>query len=158
MYTAQKNMDLFIKHGIYTKEEIEARAEIHIENYVTVLTIEAKTMVDMIRHQILPAVSKCADDLCQRAYHKDAMHIPCQYETSTATQIAALSDTLMAACDKLAQDLDSIPADSSEAMHYCHDVLLADMAEARTSADHLETLTASEYWPFPVYSDLLFYV
>ena len=69
MYTAQKNMDLFINHGIYTKGEIEARAEIHIENYSTVLTIEAKTMADMIRHQILPAVSKYADDLCQRAYH-----------------------------------------------------------------------------------------
>ena len=57
VYTAKKNVDLFVKHGIYTKEEINARAEIHIENYTTVLTIEARTMADMLRRQILPAVS-----------------------------------------------------------------------------------------------------
>ena len=64
MYTAPKNVDLFVKHGIYTKEEIEARAEIHIENYSTVICIEARTMTDMIRRQILPAVSAFAGDLC----------------------------------------------------------------------------------------------
>ena len=101
MYTAPKNVDLFVKHGIYTKEEIEARAEIHIENYTTVLTIEAKTMADMIRHQILPAVSDYADQLCQRAYHKDAMGVPHQYETSTAMQIGTLTDALQADCAKL---------------------------------------------------------
>ena len=158
MYTAPKNMDLFIKHGIYTKEEIEARAEIHIENYSTVLTIEAKTMVDMIRHQILPAVSKYADDLCQRAYHKDAMGVSRQYETSTAKEIADLTDALQNACSKMESDLDAIPADATAAMRYCHDVLIPDMEEARKAADQLETLTASDYWPFPVYSDLLFYV
>ena len=158
MYTAPKNMDLFIKHGIYTKEEIEARAEIHIENYSTVLTIEAKTMVDMIRHQILPAVSKYADDLCQRAYHKDAMGVSRQYETTTAKEIADLTDALQNACSKMESDLDAIPADATAAMRYCHDVLIPDMEEARKAADQLETLTASDYWPFPVYSDLLFYV
>ena len=158
VYTAQKNMDLFIKHGIYTKGEIEARAEIHIENYSTVLTIEAKTMADMIRHQILPAVSKYADDLCQRAYHKDAMGVSRQYETSTAKEIAALTDALQEICAKMEADLDAIPADATAAMNYCHDVLIPDMAKAREAADQLETLTASDYWPFPVYSDLLFYV
>ena len=158
MYTAPKNMDLFIKHGIYTKEEIEARAEIHIENYSTVLPIEAKTMVDMIRHQILPAVSKYADDLCQRAYHKDAMGVSRQYETTTAKEIADLTDALQNACSKMESDLDAIPADATAAMRYCHDVLIPDMEEARKAADQLETLTASDYWPFPVYSDLLFYV
>ena len=158
MYTAPKNVDLFVKHGIYTKEEIEARAEIHIENYSTVLTIEAKTMVDMIRHQILPAVSKYADDLCQRAYHKDAMGVSRQYETTTAKEIADLTDALQNACSKMESDLDAIPADATAAMRYCHDVLIPDMEEARKAADQLETLTASDYWPFPVYSDLLFYV
>ena len=72
-YTAKKNVDLFVKHGIYTKEEINARAEIHIENYSTVISIEANTMVDMIRHDILPAVSGYATDLCERAASKDAL-------------------------------------------------------------------------------------
>ena len=136
MYTAKKNVDLFVKHGIYTKEEINARAEIHIENYSTVISIEANTMVDMIRHDILPAVSGYATDLCERAASKDALGVSCKYETTTAKEIAKLTDALMGACDKLEKDL----------------------AKAREAADKLETMTASDYWPFPVYSDLLFSV
>ena len=158
MYTAKKNMDLFIKHGIYTKEEIEARAEIHIENYSAVISIEAKTMVDMIRHSILPAVSRYASDLCQRAASKEGLGVPCKYETSTAKEIGKLTDALLSACDKMEQDLEKMPADSKKAMDYCHQTIIPDMAEAREAADQLETLTDSKYWPFPVYSDLLFSV
>ena len=158
MYTAPKNVDLFVKHGIYTKEEIEARAEIHIENYTTVLTIEAKTMADMIRHQILPAVSDYADHLCSRAGTKKDLGACCQYEVSTACQIGSLTDALMAASDKLETDLSAIPADAAEAMRYSHDVLIPDMDTARRAADQLETLTSSDRWPFPTYSDLLFSV
>ena len=158
MYTAKKNMDLFIKHGIYTKEEIEARAEIHIENYSAVIAIEAKTMVDMIRHQILPAVSSYASDLCQRAAAKEGMGVPCKYETSTAKEIGKLTDALLSACDKLEKNLEKVPAGSKKAMDYCHQAIIPDMAKAREAADQLETLTDSKYWPFPVYSDLLFSV
>ena len=158
MYTAKKNMELFIKHGIYTKEEIEARAEIHIENYSTVISIEAKTMVDMIRHQILPAVSRYASDLCQRAASKEGMGVPCKYETATAKEVGKLTDTLLSACDKLEKNLEKVPAGSKKAMDYCHQAIIPDMAKAREAADQLETLTDSKYWPFPVYSDLLFSV
>ena len=158
MYTAKKNMDLFIKHGIYTKEEIEARAEIHIENYSAVIAIEAKTMVDMIRHQILPAVSSYASDLCQRAAAKEGMGVPCKYETSTAKEIGKLTDALLSACDKMEKDLEKMPGDSKKAMDYCHLTIIPDMAKAREAADQLETLTDSKYWPFPVHSDLLFSV
>ena len=158
MYTAKKNVDLFVKHGIYTKEEINARAEIHIENYSTVISIEANTMVDMIRHDILPAVSGYATDLCERAASKDALGVACKYETSTAKEIAKLTDALMADCDKLEKDMAKMPADAKKAMVYCHDTIISDMAKAREAADKLETMTASDYWPFPVYSDLLFSV
>ena len=158
MYTAKKNVDLFVKHGIYTKEEINARAEIHIENYTTVIGIEANTMVDMIRHDILPAVSGYATDLCERAASKDALGVACKYETSTAKEIAKLTDALMADCDKLEKDMAKMPADAKKAMVYCHDTIISDMAKAREAADKLETMTASDYWPFPVYSDLLFSV
>ena len=157
-YTAKKNVDLFVKHGIYTKEEINARAEIHIENYSTVISIEANTMVDMIRHDILPAVSGYATDLCERAASKDALGAACKYEKTTAAEIASLTDTLLDACDKLEADVAATPADAKEAMAYSHDVILADMTAARAAADKLETITAKEYWPFPVYSDLLFSV
>ena len=158
MYTAPKNVDLFVKHGIYTKEEIEARAEIHIENYSTVICIEARTMTDMIRRQILPAVSAFAGDLCSRAGTKKDLGACCQYEVSTACQIGSLTDALMAASDKLETDLSAIPADAAEAMRYSHDVLIPDMDTARRAADQLETLTSSDHWPFPTYSDLLFSV
>ena len=158
MYTAPKNVDLFVKHGIYTKEEIEARAEIHIENYSTVICIEARTMTDMIRRQILPAVSAFAGDLCSRAGTKKDLGACCQYEVSTACQIGSLTDALMAASDKLETDLSAIPADAADAMRYSHDVLIPDMDTARRAADQLETLTSSDRWPFPTYSDLLFSV
>ena len=158
MYTAPKNVDLFVKHGIYTKEEIEARAEIHIENYSTVICIEARTMTDMIRRQILPAVSAFAGDLCSRAGTKKDLGACCQYEVSTACQIGSLTDALMAASDKLEMDLSAISADAAEAMRYSHDVLIPDMDTARRAADQLETLTSSDRWPFPTYSDLLFSV
>ncbi|WP_298016963.1 glutamine synthetase III [uncultured Dysosmobacter sp.] len=158
MYTAKKNVDLFVKHGIYTKEEINARAEIHVENYSTVIGIEANTMIDMIRHDILPAVSGYAADLCERAASKEALGVSCKYETATARETAKLTDALMSACDKLERDLAKMPADAKKAMVYAHDVIVADMAKAREAADKLEAITASEYWPFPVYADLLFSV
>jgi glutamine synthetase len=157
-YTAKKNVDLFTKHGIYTKTEIKARYEIHIENYTTVIGIEANTMVDMIRHQILPAVSGYATDLCERADSKSALGVACKYEKATAAEVAKLTDALLDACTRLEKDRAKVPADARKAMEYSHKTLVGDMAAAREIADRLETLTASEYWPFPVYSDLLFSV
>lgn len=158
VYTAPRNVELFVKHGIYTREEIRARAEIHIENYSTVISIEANTMVDMIRHDILPAVSAYATALCQRAESKQAMGVSCNYETRTAGEIAKLTDALLDECGKLEQDVAQMPDDVSAAMAYCHKTIVPDMAAARVTADKLETLTASDYWPFPVYADLLFSV
>ncbi len=158
MYTARKNIDLFVKHGIYTEGEINARAEIHIENYTTVLSIEAKTMVDMIRHEILPAVSAYSGVLCSRAAEKKSLGVSCGFETSAAAEISQLADQLSDICAKLERDIAATPAEATPAMVYSHDVLTPDMQEARRIADKLETLTAKDYWPFPVYSDLLFSV
>ena len=158
MYTAGKNIDLFVRHGIYTKEEINARAEIHIENYTAVLSIEAETMIDMIRHEILPAVSGFAEKLCVRAERKKQIGLSREYETKTAREIAQLTDDLFKSCEKLEQDLNDLPDDPTRAMVACHENLLPDMKRARAYADRLEVLTASEDWPFPVYSRLLFSV
>ncbi len=157
-YIQQKNIDLFVKHGIYTEAEVRARYEIHVENYRTVLSIEASTMIDMIRHEILPAVSGCAAELCVRAAGKQGVGASCRYETATAQRLSALTDTLMDGCVKLEADLAAIPSGPEEAMRYCHDVLIPDMTAARETADTLETLTDAKAWPFPVYSELLFSV
>ena len=156
-YIAKKNVDLFVKHGIYTKGEIQARYEIHIENYTTVITIEANTMADMIRRKIFPAVSGYATDLCERADSKSGTGVGCKYEKSTAAAIGKLTDALADAVDKLEKDLAKLPADARKAMEYSHDTIVADMTRARAAVDQLETLTAEEYWPLPVYSDILFY-
>ncbi|WP_300637873.1 glutamine synthetase III [uncultured Oscillibacter sp.] len=157
-YIQPKNIDLFVRHGIYTEEEVRARYEIHVENYRTVLSMETSTMIDMIRHEILPAVSGCAAELCERAFKKKEMGSSCRYESSTSQKLSALTDTLMDSCAKLEADLAAIPAGPEEAMRYCHDVLVPDMAAARETADQLETLTDGKAWPFPVYSELLFSV
>ena len=158
MYNAKKNVDLFTKHGIYTEAEINARAEIHIENYRTVVSIEARTMANMIRHQILPAVSAYAGALCQRAAAMEPLGVSCKYESSTARELGKYTDLLMDQCAGLERILSKIPADAHEAMKFCQENLLPAMAKARESADHLEELTDSTFWPFPVYSDLLFSV
>ena len=157
-YTAPKNVALFTKHGIYTKEEIAARAEIHMENYTTVISIEANTMADMIRHQILPAVSRYGADLCRRASEKSSCGVSCQFEKDTAAKVGALTDALADACGRLEQAVAQVPAETVRAMVYCHETIIPLMAEARAAADKLETLTDASYWPFPVYSDLMFYV
>ncbi len=157
-YTAPKNVALFTKHGIYTKEEIAARSEIHMENYTTVISIEANTMVDMIRHQILPAVSRYGADLCRRISEKSACGVGCQFEKDTAAKIGSLTDALADVCGRMEQAVAQVPAETVRAMVYCHETIIPLMAEARTVADKLETLTDASYWPFPVYSDLLFYV
>ena len=158
MYSSPKNVDLFVKHGIYTKEEMTARAEIHVENYSTIISIEANTMIDMMRHDILPAVSDYTDQLCQRAFHKDSMGVSCKYDLSTAKELGKLTDALMAACDRLEKDMSKRPAETMDSMVYCHDVIIPDMVKAREIADELETITAGKNWPFPVYSELLFSV
>ena len=158
VYTAKKNVDLFVKHGIYTKEEINARSEIHIENYATVISIEARTMADMLRRQILPAVSKYAAELCERSCKKEQMGVSHKADDTVARDMGQLTDKLFAVTEKLERDLAKIPADAKKAMTYSHTTLVPDMEKARTLADELETLTPKDCWPFPVYSDLLFSV
>ena len=156
-YIAQKNVDLFVKHGIYTPDEVQARYEIHAENYAAVTSIEAKTMADMIRRQILPAVSAFGAELCERMGKKQQMAVSCGYETETAKAVSALTEELYAACGQLEADIAAIPADATEAMGYCHRNLVPGMARARKAADELEDLLPKESWPFPVYGDILFY-
>ena len=151
-YTAEKHVNLYEKHGIFTREELTARQDIHMENYRTVLSIEASTMIDMIRHDILPATSAYAGSLLARATLSGG-----KYETVVGKSITAKTDLLMDACDKLDASLVAIPADIHTALHYCHDTLLVDMNVARTIADELEGMVGRGSWPFPTYSDILFY-
>ena len=103
-------------------------------------------------------MSGYATDLCERAASKEGMGVSCKYEKTSAKEVADLTDALLDACSTLIDALDKMPADSNEAMAYCHKVVTADMAKAREIADKLETVTASDSSPYPVYADLLFSV
>ena len=162
-FITQKNIDLFTKHKIFTAAEMHSRYEILLDNYCKTLNIEALTMIDMAKKQILPAVFSYLKDLSGTAAQKKALSadIPCEPEESLIRKISSL-----AACFyKKTEALESALLDAKnfegdlqkEADHYKGDVFTA-MQEMRLSADELETLLGKSYWPFPSYSDLLFRV
>ena len=155
-YASKKNVDLYVSNGIYTEEELQARSLIHVETYNATISIEARTMADMIRREILPAVSSYATDLAGRVAALKGAGVSAKYESETLKKVSTLTDALADTCDKLSKDLEKVPEDATKAMNYYHKTILSDMAKAREEADALETLTDEEYWPFPVYSDLLF--
>ena len=155
-YISDKNIALYVNNGIYTEEEIYARYNIHIDTYCAQISIEAHTMDDMIRRQILPAVSSYAAELCRRAGDLKAAGVPVVYEKKTCEKIAVLTDALLDATEELEEHLSKVPEEATEAMKYYHDVILSDMNKARAAADQLEAITDEKYWPYPVYSDLLF--
>ena len=155
-YVAEKNVRLFTDHAIYTREEVDARYNIHVENYNATIEIEARTMIDMINKDILPAVSIYGSALCEGFAKRKDLGLPYKYEENNARNNCLLSDCLHDACVKLEKDLRSVPADPEKAMRFCHDVIVPDMNECRSYADELETITERSAWPFPTYSDLLF--
>ena len=136
---------------------MEARREIHMENYCHVLSIEANTMADMIKRDILPAASAYAGELARRALGR-AGSSACRYETTMESRISELTDGLLAACDKLEADLKGAPEAVEARLTYFHAVIFEDMTAARKLADELETLVERKAWPFPAYSDMLFYM
>ncbi len=156
-YIDQKNLDLVVKRGIYTREEFLARHEIHLEAYCKIINIEARTSVDMILHQILPAAISYTKSLCESMLAKKQLSIPCTAEDALIGKLSATTDAVYQKCEKLRIDLDNAPAVAEKAVSYYHDVIVADMESLRMDADILEQLTDKKYWPYPTYSDLLFY-
>ena len=156
-YVSRKNIDLVTKHGIYSEAEFRARYEIHLESYSKLIRIEGKTMVDMVLHQILPAALSYSSDLAKAVERKGKHGISCRAERSLAGRISDCCDALYEKTEKLAADLKAAPQVSKDAAQYYSDVIVADMADIRKDADLLEKLTAKSYWPYPTYSDILFY-
>ena len=156
-YVSRKNIDLVTKHGIFTEAEFLARHEIHLEAYTKIINIEALTSVDMVQHQILPAALAYSKSLCEGIISKKAVGASCKAETALVKQLSAATDSLYENCEKLRLDLKAVPERGEAAVAYCHDVIVSDMQALRTDADLLEQLTDKTYWPYPTYSDLLFY-
>ena len=161
-YVLPKNVELMMKHGVYTKEEMLSRHEIHMEKYRKVIHIEAATMVDMVQHEILNAASEYESKLCETMLrkHEAAPELPCHVEKSLANSIGILNDKLLEQTVTLKTALETAPVGASgeEEMRYYHDVVAADMDAVRDTVDRLETLTAGKYWPYPTFCELLFSV
>ncbi|MDU1201642.1 MAG: glutamine synthetase III [Clostridiales bacterium] len=161
-YTDEKNIKLFEKHGVYTKLELESRKEILLEKYSQTINIEALTMLEMIKKDIIPAVCNYSKDLTESALAKKDLSsdIDIYLETNLVSKISSLSSCLA----KKTADLEKVLLgakdcdDSEKLAKYYHDTVLSQMNEVRAIADELETLVGKGYWPFPTYTDLLFSV
>ena len=156
-YVCEKNVDLVTRHGIFTENEFWARHAIYLEAYNKVVSIEARTMVDMAIHQILPAAMHYTRDLCRSVSSKQAIGASCRAESSLIRQLSQASDALYDAIEALKAALGAVPAGAELASSYYHDAVIPCMTALRTHADTLEMLTDKSYWPYPTYSDLLFY-
>ena len=156
-YIAQKNIDLVTRRGIYSETEYRARHDIHVQTYCKILRIEAQTTLDMAIRQIIPAVSKYSGELSSRVSNKRSIGVSCVAEADLLQKLSDGIDALYAACEKLRCNLAMIPADGNAAMEYYSTIISADMNAVRTEADALEPLTDKASWPFPTYSDILFY-
>ena len=156
-FLSKKNIELVTKHRIFTEAEFRARCEIQLETYIKTINIEALTAIDMIRHQILPAAMKYTEQLTRGILNKQQIGLPKKAEMRLAKRLSDACDKLFDACEQLAEDLKKIPADTRKAAEYYGSVIVSDMAKAREQADILEANTDKSLWPYPTYSDLLFY-
>ncbi len=156
-YITDKNVELVTKHGIFTEAEFRARNEIHLETYRKIINIEAKTTADIAMRKIIPAVSRYCADLASNVYRKKQYHCACKAEETLIDRLSQHTDALFEKCEKLSSALRSVPRGSIEAANYFSNVIVPEMDAVRAEADALELLTEKSYWPFPTYSDLLFY-
>jgi len=154
---SQKNIDLVVRHGIYTEPEFRARYAIHLDAYNKIVGIEAKTMVDMAIHQIMPAAIRYTKDLCDAVNAKKSCGASCKAESVLIRRLSTNTDALYDAIDALRHALETPPKEAVDAAKYNYDIIIPGMQAIRSAADMLETLTDKSYWPYPTYSDLLFY-
>ena len=161
-YIAEKNIAMFSRHGVLTRDELEARYNIHLENYCKVMTIEGNTLLDMARRQIMPAVSKYSDELATALFHKQNCGIPLsvKMEEATLRKLADLSGKLYDACEALERAISKAPAMDGgiKAACYYRDEVDARRQKASALINQLETITGAQHWPLPTYADILFSV
>lgn len=156
----KKNVDMLTSHKVFSKAELESRCEIMLDNYCKTVIIEANTMVDMARKQILPAVENYARDVAAAGIAKKTFdpETVCNYETKLVKKLSLLTDQIEMKTDDLEDAVMKVKeiSDVKEEGYAIRDNILSKMSELRAVADEAETLTAESYWPFPTYGELLF--
>ena len=158
----EKNMKMLIGQKVYSETELRSRYEIQMENYCKTVLIEANTMITMEKADILPAIENYIAELSAAVAAKKAVapEVSCRYESKRIEKLAALVDMIDARTEALEAEVVRLHTltDVTEDADSIRDRVLPRMAELRAATDEAETLTARKYWPYPVYSDLMFSV
>ena len=157
-----KNIALMEEFGVLTKVEMESRYEVEMEHYSKIINIEALTMLEMARKQLLPAVNAYMSEVANTAASKLAVseNISVRSETKTLTKLSADADAMSDAIDTLQDAVDAtkaLPSEADKAVAF-HDNVLPAMDALRAAADDAETICGEDYWPLPSYSKMLYYV
>ena len=156
----EKNLEMLTRHGVYSESELRSRYEIQLENYVRTVHIEALTMLDMAKREILPAVSAFSAAVADGIAKKKAAvpSLKCSSESRLVERLTALIDEAEIALEALTEAVDALDAmqDMTAAAFHVRDEVIGAMAQLRRACDEAETMTAAEYWPFPTYGELLF--
>ena len=157
-----KNIRLMEDFGVLTKVEMESRYEVEMEHYAKIINIEALTMLEMARKQLLPAVNSYMSEVANTAAAKLAVSeaLSVRSETKTLTKLSADADAMSDAIDVLQDVVDAAEALTSESEKAVafHDNVLPAMDALRAAADDAETICGEDYWPLPSYSKMLYYV
>ena len=160
-YIDEKNIALFTNNEVLTKEEITARYEVELENYAKHINIEALTMLDMAKKDIIPAVTQYIKTLTDTALAKQSLSpdIPTSLERDLVTDLSqkliCFSDKVKELENNLIKANEYIDDKQAYADYYCY-TIFADMQALRAIGDDMETQTSSEYWPYPSYGEMLF--
>ena len=159
----KKNIELFTKHAVYNEAELEARCEILLETYAKTVNIEALTMVDMIKKDIIPAVSSYTEEISNAALAKKAFvkSIDTKMEENLVIKLSKLNAELYdaaGAIEKAISDSSKFDGNVVGLSRFYREKVLEAMNKARVIVDELEVNTSREYWPYPTYADLLFSV
>ncbi|MBR6101785.1 MAG: glutamine synthetase III [Ruminococcus sp.] len=156
----EKNVKMLTEHKVFSEEELRSRTEITLENYCKAVVIEANTMEQLARREILPAIEEYAAFVAKTANAKKSLatDLACTYETETVKKLSQLASDAYKSLDKLAAALVKVQGakDVIEEGYLIRDELLGVMDELRASCDEAETITAAKFWPFPTYDELLF--
>lgn len=155
-----KNVAMLTHQKVLSEVELKARLEINLENYCKTMRIEANTMIDMVRKEILPAVTRFAGDIASSALAKKGLSsaVSCSYEASLVETLSGLADEGFRLAQTLSDTMGQVFAidGAMEEARAIRDRILPAMQALRQVCDKAETLTSAEYWPFPTYDQLLF--
>ncbi|MFQ7082842.1 glutamine synthetase III [Sellimonas intestinalis] len=159
-FIAEKNIDLFTRHQIFTKEEIHSRYEIILENYSKTIHIESLTMQDMVKKDFTPALFSYVSEVSKEALDKKKLlpSLPASYEEQIIKTLTKASEQIATALSNLSAD--TLQAEKMEeplaAARYYHDIILSDMDALRAAVDQAEAIIPGCYLPYPTYDELLF--